>query len=765
MRYIAVLMLVQLNLVGLAAEESWKLPLSDKEKIIEQNIVQRHNILGLYPSQVVVPLDGAPVDNTTLGDGNIVHAVAWTSNYLAGAAYRYAVLKKSGGSAEEIAQAKKRADEIFEAVYRCQLVTGVKGFLARGYAMGHGESYEERWSESKKNEWHQGKGIYRDLRWVGDPSHHIYSATAHAMCQYYDLAAEGKMKQRVQEAMDSLVGYWADNDLKIQRYDRTLPPVRILGLTDGKTPNTRVMMAIAAAKEAYHVTGKEKYDAVYQKLIDQFGVRGLKEFQCGKDFDDGEHVYGHLENLFRIEKDPELLAAYHVVADALWAHFQDSGQSLFTYIYMGFTPEGPDRAKALKDATFRLETWPTDMTLRPTMNSLIPNLKHPYPTYLCSWDNEYIWKGNLLNLNGWTSRIVTRMAVPAEDPYVLYAIDGRGDLYQSRDGASTAAGWRPVDQGLRSAVRALDAGHKVRMIYVACGDGFYKSSTGGYTWERLPVPGDESEPVNIRVDIGNPNVLYAVTEKAVYRSRDFGEDYIGQSWQNLSEDLPIGEKISFHLAMGKPGRVYAIIDSVVFSRRLDQEQWQGGGNLAGSSIEPLPWLVIDPGEPDHAIAGVWTSFMGGNTLLRETTDGGLNWTHDIRKWWHKDDAYEQMQKVIAVLVPGRMSEPVIDPGNSNIFYRAGGSGGVLISPDGGKQWKSSSEGMEIPVANSIMAPLNTEWIFAGTPAGLTVSKDKGKTWEEGNLCLQFIKNTRRELGGAAYIDAYWRGRHYGFISE
>jgi len=31
--------------------------------------------------------------------------------------------------------------------------------------------------------------------------------------------------------------------------------------------------------------------------------------------------------------------------------------------------------------------------------------------------------------------------------------------------------------------------------------------------------------------------------------------------------------------------------------------------------------------------------------------------------------------------------------------------------------------------------------------------------------LQFEKNTRRELGGAAFVDAFWRGMWYGFIDE
>jgi hypothetical protein len=72
-------------------------------------------------------------------------------------------------------------------------------------------------------------------------------------------------------------------------------------------------------------------------------------------------------------------------------------------------------------------------------------------------------------------------------------------------------------------------------------------------------------------------------------------------------------------------------------------------------------------------------------------------------------------------------------------------------------------GLDIPLSKTVFTPRNSEWVFAGTPAGLYLSKDGGETWQEGHLVLQFVHNERRDLGGAAFIDAYWRGRYYGFI--
>lgn len=627
--------------VFLYADDSWKLPLEEKEVVLEQNNVERHNILGLYPSQVDVPLDGGPVDISTLGNCNIAHAVCWTANYLAGASYRYAFLKRSGAPEEMVAKARARADELFEGIYRCQLVTGVRGLQARGYALGHGESYEERGIEALNDSWQQGAGEYKDLRWRGDPSHHNYSDVTAGLGHYYDLAAEGAQKDRCREAIDALVGYWVDNDFKIMHIDgKKYTP--ILGFHDGKTLNTRIMMAIAGAKTAHHATGDPKYQAMYERLITQFGVRGLKAFTTEKDFDDAEHVFCHLENLFRMETDPELLAAYRVVLDGLWANHKDDAQTLFTYIYMSLTPNAPDRDKALREGLYSLQTWPTDMIFQPTMSSLRSDLKPPYPMYAAAWDNEYIWKGNLLNPDGWLSRIIAGVAVPQEDPVVIYAFDTRGELYQSRDGAATAAGWRPIDQGLNTPIRALAAGPKVRMIYAACEDGFYASMTGGYQWQRLDVPEAGGKPVGVRIVPGEKNALYAIREKAVYQNLFNRERNFGKTWEKVSE-------------------------------------------------APTPAASALQFKPDAS--------------------------------------------------------------------------GVLKSADGGNTWELKSEGLRIPRADSVFSPENTDWVFAGTPAGLYILKDGGEHWEDGNLVLQFVKNVRRDLGGAAYIDAYWRGRYYGFITD
>ena len=757
------LLWVVLTLDQTKADETWKRPLAEKAETIEQGIQKRHNILGLYPSMVEIPRDSDTIDITTTNPfADVQHAVCWTANYLAGLSYRYAYLRKSNSNPEKIEEAKVRADQVFESIYRCQLVTGVRGLQARGYFLGRGESYAERRGSDKIPYWRQGEIDGQSFRWVGDPSHHNYSDTIHGLGQYYTLAAEGSQKERARQAIGALVSYWVDNDLKIAKYDKSLPMVPVLGLADHKTLNTRVMMAIAGAKVAYHATGEEKFKQIYDQLVDQYGVRKLTTFSTGKDFDDAEHVFCHLDLLFRIEDDASLLASYQQVADGLWCNHKDDAQSLFTYIYYAIVPQAEGKEKALKEALYTLQTFPTDMTIKPRMNSLNPNLKPPYPTYLAAWDNEYIWKANLLRADGWHSRIVVDVAVSPEDPKVILAVGEGGHLYQSRDGASTWQNWRPIDQNLTSHIKRVDVGGKTRILAVACNDGFYLTTSGGRLWHKMAVRLEGDTPVDIEFDPNNFNILYAVTNQHIYRSQDYGEEYLGQSWQKLSTSLPVLQSPTFLVAHGSPTQLYAISESRIFSRRLDKTPWIRGRDYSFPRYgQAYPWIVADAENSSHIWVGykVSSDDIGSLSILQESHGAGQSWSNNVKDIL-RILAEKGMLDVIKLGLMMQLDQTVI--GSNNRFFAITDRG---VAHKQALGWKKSTTGFSIPLVKSLFASSYTDWIFAGTPGGLYISKNQGKSWEDGNLWLQFDQNTRRELGGASFIDAYWRARYYGFIRD
>jgi len=746
-----------------AKDESWKLPLDKKAEIFEKNVLERHWIDGLYPSSVDVPLDGSPVDQTTQGSSNIAHSINWTSYYLGGQCYRYLFTKDEA--------VREHCNQIFEALYRCQLVTGVRGLQARGYAIGHGDSYEERGGSEHSNDWHQGAGKYSNYRWRGSPSHHNYSGAIYAFGMYYDLVAQGEWKDRCREAIDALVSYWADEeDFVIKKHDGSIS-APILGFTDGKTPNTRIIMAAAGLKVAHHATGKQKFADVYEKLVTQYNFRTWRdEIQGSDSFDDTDHVLQHLENLFRIETDPQLRGFYRHVADTLWEAHKNDKQSLFNYIYYGLVPDAPGKEQALKDALWTLQSYPTNKIFRPRMNSIRKDIeivngraKEPLPMYESPWDNEYQWKGNLYQLDGWLSRITVSLAIPTEDAMVMYATDGRY-IFKTVDGGKN---WRDIGENFPAQPKKLACGKRIRMLYVAASDGFYKTTTAGKRWQRLPLPSGSGSPVDIHLDRQNPNALYAITDQGVYRSIDYGEKWIGERWENLTENLPPANQQRFFVGLGEPTMVYAVLDDVVYSKTADAKEWQQGDEPIGISryARTYPWIAIDPNTPTTLYAGIRSSYGSlPENALSISKDAGKTWSVSLRR------IYERFKEGgMAALMEGRfrggtIHDLVVDPRDSNIIYAAADDG-VLKSTDGGIHWESANDGLEIPRAYTIFAPINSEKIYVGTPAGLFESSNSGEHWENSNLVLIFESNKRREVGSADYLDAYWRGRYFGFITD
>jgi photosystem II stability/assembly factor-like uncharacterized protein len=748
-----------------AKDDGWKVPLEKKAEIFEKNVLERHWIDGLYPSSVEVPLDGSPVDQTTQGSSNIAHSVCWTSYYLGGQCHRYLFTKD-----EEV---REHCNQIFESIYRCQLVTGKRGMQSRGYAIGHGDSYEERENSSHSNDWHQGAGEYINYRWRGSPSHHNYSSSIYAFGMYYDLVAEGEWKDRCREAIDALVSYWADDpDLIIRNYDGSIG-APILGFTDGKTPNTRIIMAAAGLRVAHHATGKQKFADLYEKLVTQYSFRTWrKDISGSRGFDDPDHVLQHLENMFRIEEDRQLREFYRHVADKLWADHVHDKQALFNYIYYGLVPDAPGKEQALEDALWTLQSYPTDKIFRPRMNSIRKDIKiadgrpeKPLPLYESPWDNEYQWKGHLYQLDGWLSRITTSIAIPEEDPMVIYATDG-GYIFKTVDGGKN---WREISQNLMARPRKLACGQRVRMLFVAASDGFYKTTNAGESWHRMPLPDNSGSSADILVDRVNPSILYAVTDQGIYRSQDHGEKWLGERWEELTGDeLPPAERKSFHVGLGDPAIAYAILDGITFSRAVHEDEWQKGeraGISYGRAVTTYPWVAIDPGDPATLYVGIRSEY--GNfppNLLSVSRDRGKTWSVSMEKIYEKFRTGGMTALFEGRFMGGTVHDLKVDPRDSNVLYAACDEGVIKLTNAGAK-WEMANNGLEIPRAHTIFALPASQKIYVGTSAGLFESSDSGEHWENSNLVLIFHSNTRREVGSADYLDAYWRGRYFGFITD
>ena len=344
----------------------------------------------------------------------------------------------------------------------------------------------------------------------------------------------------------------------------------------------------------------------------------------------------------------------------------------------------------------------------------------------------------------------------------MYCCDAAGDIYQSRDNAES---WRCISDEVPAPARHLCALGPVRMLAAATDAGVYLTTTGGYSWRQLPLPPDSGRPLRIQVDPSNPFIIYAVTDRGVYRSKDFGDKHVGSEWECLSAGLPRDASITFAVGVsGGDALLYAIMDGAVYTRAPETE-WAKMVDLGPfESTERYPWLVVDPSDPRIAYTGFYTGELGGTkSLLTKTIDGGATWTIDMAKVGRMY-AEGKLMQLLARMIDAEITSLAVDPRNSDTLY-AGTRQGLLKSSDGGESWDLHADGFDIPWVTNVMAPPSSSSIFAGTHAGLYRSRDRGETFDYANLRCQFQQNTVREIGGAAYIDAYWLGRYHGFIDD
>ncbi len=293
------------------------------------------------------------------------------------------------------------------------------------------------------------------------------------------------------------------------------------------------------------------------------------------------------------------------------------------------------------------------------------------------------------------------LAVAPSDPNIIYAGTGEPDfrsdltygngVYKSNDGGKT---WTNI--GLRDSRHigriVIDAKDPNIVLVAALGHaygpnserGVFRSTDGGGTWQKVLFKDENTGAIDIAIDPGNPQTIYASLwsarrppwstyppmsgSGAIYRSDDSGA-----TWTHIiGGGLPEGDWGRVGLAVargtnGQSGRVYALIDTAkggLFRSDDRGHTW----TLVGTDmrVRSRGWyfneVVVNPKDPN-------TVYLPNVSIYR-STDGGK--TFAAIKGAPGGDDYHAMW---------------IDPANPQrmIF---GSDQGAGISVDGGKTWSS-----------------------------------------------------------------------------
>ncbi|WP_353481622.1 glycoside hydrolase [Haliscomenobacter sp.] len=296
-------------------------------------------------------------------------------------------------------------------------------------------------------------------------------------------------------------------------------------------------------------------------------------------------------------------------------------------------------------------------------------------------------------------RTVGAVGVP-QQPNVFYIGVNHGGVWKTTDFGRT---WKPIfdDQPTGSIGDVGVAPSNPNVLYVASGeglqrpdlsvgDGMYKSTDAGKTWQHLGLS-DGLQIGGLDIDPKNENRVFAAvlghpygpnTERGVYRTTDGGK-----TWQRvLYKDENTGA-IQVTIDPSNPNTVYA---SLWAGRQGPWENgaWQGpesgfykstdGGDTWKKQTKGLPTFAeglgrigfcIAPSNPKRLYATV-DAPKGG---IYRSDDGGESWTlmnPDPRLWGRGSD----------------FAEVKVDPKNPDIVFSAN----VVTwkSTDGGKNWKA-----------------------------------------------------------------------------
>jgi photosystem II stability/assembly factor-like uncharacterized protein len=344
-------------------------------------------------------------------------------------------------------------------------------------------------------------------------------------------------------------------------------------------------------------------------------------------------------------------------------------------------------------------------------------------------------------------RTVAISGVPAQ-PNVFYMAPNNGGVWKTTDLGHT---WNPIfdnqpnDPQHSGSIGALavapsnpdiiyvGSGEGLRRPDLSVGDGFYKSTDAGRTWQHLGLR-DAQQIASIIVDPKDPNRLFVAVqghpygpnpERGVFRSLDGG-----QTWQKVlyKDENNGGDDLVFD-----PRNSQVIFASMWSSRR---PPWTTGGgyNGPGSGLfkstdggdnwrqltKGLPGAdegigrigpTVSPSDPDRMYA--WVNAKKGSGIYR-SDDAGESWqqVNDEGRIYGRGDDFGCVR---------------VDPKNKDEIYVANTS--TYRSTDAGKNFTAIKGAPGGDDYHTIwINPNNPDIIAIALDQGTTISVNGGQTW-------------------------------------
>lgn len=336
-------------------------------------------------------------------------------------------------------------------------------------------------------------------------------------------------------------------------------------------------------------------------------------------------------------------------------------------------------------------------------------------------------------------RVADIEGVPGH-PEIVFVGSASGGVWKTTNGGIT---WKPIfdDQPVSSiGDLALEPGNP-DVIYVGTGEsnvrnsvsignGIYKSTDGGQSWQHLGL--EETEHISrIIIHPHNPDVLFVGAlghafgpneDRGVYMTRDGGK-----TWKKV---LYVDEKhgvSDMDIDHNNPNVLYAGL------WRFERKPWtftsgseQGG--VYRSVDGGLTWKKLTHGLP-RLIGRIGVKVSRSRSeivyVIAESHEGTLFRSED------RGDTFRTVSKDRQIVSRGfYYTDLRVDPTDENRIYAVASR--LFLSIDGGKNFEHISPTTHVDYHALWIDPEDPDRLWQGQDGGVAVSYDRGKSWEYVN---------------------------------
>ncbi|HYE13269.1 MAG TPA: hypothetical protein VD968_02385, partial [Pyrinomonadaceae bacterium] len=325
-------------------------------------------------------------------------------------------------------------------------------------------------------------------------------------------------------------------------------------------------------------------------------------------------------------------------------------------------------------------------------------------------------------------------------PEVVYVATASGGLWKTTNGGVR---WSPVfdRQGTISIgdialepgnpdVVWVGTGEANPRNSVSFGDGVYKSTDGGKTWQHVGLR-DSERISRILINPRDPNVVYVGAlghafgineERGVFMTTDGGKTWSKTLYVDAEHGIA-----DMDIDPSNPNVLYAAVWKF---KRTPWTHTSGSekGGVFRSTDGGRTWKRLEGGLP-KLVGRIGVKVAPSNPsvvyAITEAKDGTL-WRSDDR-----GETWRNVSKETRIVSRGfYYTDLRVDPQNENRVYAIAST--LFVSIDGGRTFRSITGRTHIDYHALWIDPTNPKRMWQGQDGGVAVSYDAGESWEYVN---------------------------------